>query len=874
MGIIANWYKGIMPKPKGATPVMKQFWDAKKSHPDSLMLFRMGDFYETFEKDAEIASEVLGITLTKRANGAASTVPLAGFPYHALEQYLHKLLKAGHRVAICEQVEDPKLAKGIVKREVLEVITPGTSLSEKYLDRNENNYLASLFILSDCCGIAFLDISTGEFQTGEIHKKEILNTLRQYDPKEVLIPEEQREVLKSILGGNRFFITTCQDWIWEEAIARDELTEVFGVNSLKGYGIDTIPLAIGSAGAATHYLRTKLMRKLDHLSGIKCIRNTDTMMLDASTMRNLEIFTSLSTQGIHGTLIGVLDKTVTAAGSRMLKQWIREPLTDISTINDRLNLVQEFLGNDSLRETIRLKLREVSDIHRILSRLSSERATPRDVYQLGRSLEILTEFRMEIPKSSNSISDLLEQSKDTTSIVDSIYKTIVEDPPVTTNKGRYIQTGYSKELDELRSMADNAADWLVKYQESERKNTGISSLKIGFNRVFGYYIDVTKTHQDKVPDHYIRKQTLTNSERYFTAELKEYEEKILSSEEKMVIMEGEIFYQLREKILSFSSDIYHNTEILAKLDIVSSLAEVACKNDYCRPEFSAHSELIIKDSRHPVVEQLLPLGEDFIPNDVELDQKTRQIAIITGPNMAGKSTFLRQVGLTVIMAQIGSFVPAEKARIGVVDKLFTRVGASDNLAGGESTFMVEMNETANILNNATPNSLVLLDEIGRGTSTYDGLSIAWAVTEYLHNKEKTTAMTMFATHYHELAELANELPKAFNLTVDVKEFGNRVVFLRKIKPGGADRSYGIHVAEMAGIPKPVIARSNEILNQLLSSEKTTPETSLSVMNADQIGLFETKDSELLTDLEQIDINQMTPMEAMQKLNDLKEKHGI
>lgn len=853
---------------------MKQFRDAKKSHPDSLMLFRMGDFYETFEKDAEVASEVLGITLTKRANGAASTVPLAGFPYHALEQYLHKLLRAGHRVAICEQVEDPKLAKGIVKREVVEVVTPGTSLSEKYLERNENNYLASLILQGKQCGFSIIDISTGEFQTGEINKKEVLNTLRQYNPKEILIPEEQQKIIEALISPARFFITACQDWMWEEFMARDELNEVFSVQSLKGFGIEEMPLAIGSAGAAIHYLRTRLMRKVDHLTGIKCIQNMDKLIMDASTVRNLEIFSSLSTQGIHGTLIGVLDKTVTAAGSRLLKQWIREPLTEIKKINGRLDCVQEFLEEGDERTSVRQILKEVSDIHRILSRLSSERASPRDVYQIGRSLEVVTNIRKNLHNSGKVLKEILDNSKDTSSVVKLIYSTLVEDPPAGTNKGRYVITEYSEELDELRELADNAAEWLVKYQQDERKSTGISSLKIGFNRVFGYYFDVTKTHQDKVPEHYIRKQTLTNSERYFTPELKEYEEKILSSEGKMVILEAEIFKQLSEQILIKSADILHNAGVLAKLDIGSALAEIAQNNGYTRPEILTESRLELSESRHPVVEQLLPLGESFIPNDLIMEQNNQQIAVITGPNMAGKSTFLRQVGLTVIMAQIGSFVPAEIAKIGIVDKLFTRVGASDNLAGGESTFMVEMNETANILNNATPNSLVLLDEIGRGTSTYDGLSIAWSVTEYLHNKDSTAAMTIFATHYHELVELANELPRAFNLTVEVKEFGDRVVFLRKIKPGGADKSYGIHVAEMAGIPKPVIARSNEILNQLLSSDKTKPDVSQKIVNTKQIGLFEKQVAALRDDLDKIDINQMTPIEAMQKLNELKEKHGI
>ncbi|MBC8214569.1 MAG: DNA mismatch repair protein MutS [Candidatus Marinimicrobia bacterium] len=863
-----------MTRSKGATPVMKQFWDAKKAHPDTLMLFRLGDFYETFEKDAKIASEVLGITLTKRANGAASSVPLAGFPYHALDQYLHKLLKAGHRVAICEQVEDPKLAKGIVKREVVEVLSPGTALSEKYLDKRENNYLASIVFEKDKFGISLLDHSTGEFQTGESNTSHIVNMLKQFQVSEIIISESQKHLLQNIIGNNQFFITTCQDWTAEYSTTYEILTEHFATQNLKGFGLEDLNLAISASGMALHYINHNFNGKTTHITSVSVIQEDGIMSLDTFTVRNLELFKSLATQGIHGTLISVIDKTVTSSGSRLLKQWLRRPLTDKTEIEKRLERVQTFVNDHHLCKEIKQTLKEVSDIERILVRLSTQKATPRDVVQLGISLSKIPVFQQVFGKNEQCIVNLLKQAENTDVVVKTIQNTLSDEPPVNTAKGGYIREGFSKELDEYRELSQNATDWLIKYQAEEQQKTSIPSLKVGYNRVFGYYIEVTKTHQNKVPENYIRKQTLTNAERYFTPELKEYENKILSAEEKIISLEAKYFQQLRDDVLKFAKPIQQNAEILAKLDIASALGEIALQNEYIRPKINDDTELLLKESRHPVVEKLLPIGDSFIPNDLELENENKQIAILTGPNMAGKSTYLRQIGLVVIMAQIGCFVPAQTVKIGIVDKLFTRVGASDNLAGGESTFLVEMNETANILNNATPKSLILLDEIGRGTSTYDGLAIAWAVTEYLHNFSDVSAKTVFATHYHELVELADELPRAFNLNVAVKEYGNRVIFLRKIIDGGADKSYGVHVAEMAGLPKSVIQRSSEILNQLMSTENSKPSASLEVKNISQIGLFEEEENKLKQELEELDVNQLTPLEALTELDKLKKKHGL
>ena len=862
-----------MTKKTTITPVMKQFWEAKKKHPGSVILFRMGDFYETFEKDAQIASEVLGITLTKRANGAASTVPLAGFPYHALDQYLFKPLKAGYRVAICEQVEDPKLAKGIVKRDVVEVVTPGTALTDKYLDQRENNYLASVFISDGKAGISILDYSTGEFFTGEWQESEINYILRQFSPSELLYPEGQEIKIKAIFTTRNLFFSGIPDWIYEYSTAFELLKTHFVTANLKGFGIEDYPLSISSAGAVLYYVRENFKNEAGHITTISLMQNSGYMGLDSFTLRNLEIFNSLSSQGIHGTLISVLDKTITAAGSRRLKQILRRPLYNTGKIEIRLQQVNEFFSDANMLTEVRKELRSVSDIDRIIAKISANRATPRDVSQLGVSLSKIPVFTGVFTQNEPALHKLMSQCENTGNVVERCRDVLIADPPVNQTKGGYIRPGYSPELDEFRDLSDHAGQWIARYQAEQKSLTGISSLKVAYNKVFGYYIDVTNAHKEKVPEQYIRKQTLTNSERYFTPDLKEYEEKILSADQKITEIESHIFDELKEYILKSAKAIQVNAQIMAKLDIAAALAEVADKNDYVKPEISESDIIELKDSRHPVVETLLPVGEKFIPNDVHLDTENCQIGVITGPNMAGKSTYIRQVGLIVLMAQCGSFVPASHARIGIVDKLFTRVGASDNLAGGESTFLVEMNETANILNNATPKSLILLDEIGRGTSTYDGLSIAWAVTEYLHNKPEVASKTLFATHYHELVELAEQLPNAFNLNVAVKEFGNRVIFLRKIIPGGADKSYGIHVAEMAGLPPAVIERSRLVLEKLMGNTDTCPEASLMVMKTSQVDMFSRGDDALKQEISQLDINRMTPMEALIKLDELIKKHS-
>ena len=855
------------------TPVMKQFWEAKKKHPDSIMLFRMGDFYETFDKDAILTSEILGIALTKRANGAASAVPLAGFPYHSLEQHLHKLLRAGHRIAICEQVEDPKLAKGIVKREVVEVLSPGTAISDRYLDKNENNFLCSIVLDKENCGFSVLDHSTGEFQTCLRKKSELLTLLKKFSVTEVIIPEDQENELRTILDDTNIFISLIPDWCRNYTTAHDTITSFFNVSSVKGFGIAENPLAISAAACAIYYVDQNYKGRIQHITSLSLMKRDGVMGLDSFTIRNLEIFQSLSNQGVHGTLIKVIDKTVTSSGSRLLKNWIREPLIDKKQINSRLNRVEEFYKDQSLLKNIIDILKEMSDMERILAKIASEKASPIDILNLGITLKKIPVIKEIISKKNKSILVLINSFDNTDSIADSIMDHIHNEPPINTKKGGYIRDGFSNKLDEYRNLANDVSHWMQNMQEEERRNTNIPSLKVGFNKVFGYFIEVTKVHIDKVPENYIRKQTLTNSERYFTEELKCYEEKILSAEEKIISLESRIFQSLQKEILLNAKRIQHNAKIISRLDVASSLASLAILKNYQRPIINNSYDLRIVDGRHPVVEDLLSVGDDFIPNDVSLNRDNLQIAIVTGPNMSGKSTYLRQIGILVIMAQIGSFIPANYAEIGIIDKLFTRVGASDNLAGGESTFLVEMNETANILNNATSKSLILLDEIGRGTSTYDGLSIAWAVTEYIHNHEELQAKTIFATHYHELVSLAKQLPRAINLNVDVKEFGDKIVFLKKIIEGGANKSYGIHVAEMAGIPNTVISRAKELLEKY-GQEESSEEIDVSLEVKPQMDLFLQIEKQLINDLNDIDVDNLTPVEALKKLDELKKKYEM
>ena len=853
---------------KTATPVMRQFWEAKKKYPDSILLFRMGDFYETFDDDAKLASQILGITLTKRANGAASSVPLAGFPFHSLEQHLHKLLNDGHRVAICEQVEDSKKSKGIVKREVVEVLSPGTAISDRFLIGNENNFLGCVVFNQELVGIAFIDYSTGEFFCGEWKPNQVNSIIDRYALNEILISESQIEEIKPYIYNKNILLTTIADFLIDSDSSYDILKNHFNTKSMKGFGLEGMSLAISASGAAFDYIKNNYLGSMDHITTLNKIVDSEILSLDSFTIRNLEIFHSLS--GLEkGTLISVIDKTSTLMGSRKLKSWIKRPLNCKSQIIKRQKKIAEYYDNDVIRNDTIDILKQVSDIDRIVARLSTNKSNPRDLLNLFLSLDSIEQFKKITPSTLKNISELLINTHNLTGLCKQIDETIEIDCPANFNNSGYIKNGFSKELDALRSISANANDWLVKMQVSEQERTAIPSLKVGFNKVFGYYIEVTKTHLDKIPEDYIRKQTLTNAERFFTEELKEYEVKILSSEQKIQELEMDIFNQLRKDILDKALLIQQNAEIISDIDVFSSLAELALLNNYSCPKISKESKISLNNSRHPVVERLLPMDEDFIPNSIELDNNN-QIAIITGPNMAGKSTYLRQIALNVILAQIGSYIPASKSNIGLVDKLFTRVGSSDNLVGGESTFLVEMNETANILNNATGKSLVILDEVGRGTSTYDGLSIAWAITEYIHNDKKVVPKTLFATHYHELIDLADRLPKAFNLNISVKETDDKIVFLRKIVQGGASKSYGIHVAEMSGIPNEVIYRSHQLLKKLMQDKAIE---NIDINNEDQLQIFDKKEQEFIKEIKSININNITPLEALQILSELKNKYS-
>lgn len=849
-------------KEKKSTPVMRQFWDAKKSHPDSIMLFRMGDFYETFDEDAKIASDILGLALTKRANGAASSVPLAGFPYHSLDQYLHKLLLNGYKVAICEQVEDPKLAKGIVKREVVEVLSPGTAIAEKFLDQKENNFLCSLNFLKNKISFSILDYSTGEFSSGEIGQNELYDMITKYKISEIILPEKQKSIIDNFKINN-VLVTTFNDWIAEPKRCYESLLEHFGTRTLKGFGFDKKDSALISAGCALEYVKSNYFGRVEHITSMSKIKDDESMKIDSSTLKNLEIFQSFFDKSIKGTLIDSIDYTQTSMGSRLLSSHIAKPLLSSSRINNRLKMIDEYMEFCLNNNFFEKKLKNISDIPRIVSKISTKKSNPRDFINLSESLSSILEIKQHTQKTKK-IKKMFLEVKNVKTITSEINKILKPDAPVNMNKGGYVNLGVSYELDDLRLIAENANKWLVNYQLNLQDESDIPSLKIGYNKVFGYYIDVTKTHVKKIPEYFIRKQTLTNSERYFTKELKDYEEKILSASDKIIQLENEIFDKLTSFILNYIKDIQENSKIIAKFDVIASHAINANKNNYIKPNINTKSTVYeIYGSRHPVIEKILPNNEKFITNDLYLNKKNH-IAIITGPNMAGKSTFLRQIGLISILAQIGSYVPAKKAFIPIIDQLFTRVGASDNLAKGESTFLVEMNETANILNNATSKSLIILDEIGRGTSTYDGLSLAWSITEYIHNNPLVKANTLFATHYHELIQLANDLPDAFNLNISVKEYNEEIIFLRKIVEGGASKSYGINVAKMAGLPKHVINRSKELLAHLTKNEEKKDSSIY------QGELFKPGDI-LLDELSKINVENISPIQALNILNSLKEK---
>jgi len=837
------------------------------------MLFRMGDFYETFDEDAKIASKILGITLTKRANGAASSVPLAGFPYHAFEQYVHKLLNSGHKVALCEQIEDPKTSKGIVKRAVVELLTPGTAINNNYLNSNENNYLSSVYIDNDNLGFAIIDNSTGELSCGETVADELNDIVKRYKIKEILICESQKIYIDKNIQSD-LMITTYPDWKTDKINAYDNLIKHFKTKSLKGFGLEKHNLAIIAASSCIDYVEKNSFGKTSHINTIVKINSNDFMHLDAFTIKNLEIFESLNNNN-DSTLIKVVDRTLTSGGSRLLKKYLLKPLKNIKEINFRLDSVSEMIQNNYEFDSIRKLLSNVSDIERIIVKISNLKANPRDIINLAESLSITDEIKTLLTKAMKNNRKKIIQSYNLSKIINIIFKTIKTDPSVNILKGGYIKDGFNKELDQLRKISSKANEWLANYQEEERKKNNISSLKISYNKVFGYYIDVTKAHIDKVPEYYIRKQTLVNNERYFTNELKKYEEKILTANDKIIDIEKNIFDFLLNNILEESIKIQKNAKILSDMDVICSNAFVASENSYVKPILNNKYTFRLENSRHPVVEKLLPFGEEFISNNLDLNSKDKQIGIITGPNMAGKSTYLRQIALISLLAQSGSFVPATKCELGIVDKLFTRVGASDNLAGGESTFLVEMNETANILNNATKHSLVILDEIGRGTSTFDGISLAWAITEFLHNNKTCKPRTLFATHYHELISLADQLPSCFNLNIQVKEYKNEVIFLRKIKQGGASKSYGIHVAKLAGIPQKVIKRAETILSDFFSNKNT-----LNINNKDQLPLFsnkeeksKTKADNLLEELNDINLDTLSPIDSLNVLNDLKKKYN-
>ncbi|UCF65903.1 MAG: DNA mismatch repair protein MutS [bacterium] len=858
---------------------MEQYLAIKAKHHDKILLYRMGDFYETFNEDAKKISKILGIALTKRSHGKTADVPLAGFPYHALDAYLPKLIQSGHKVAICEQVEDPKLAKTVVKREVIEVVTPGTTFSDKILDQKSNNFLAAVYISDNTAGISYCDISTGEFYLSEVELERMLDYFQQISPKEILVSQRDSDQLQRLFESRIKAVTTrLDDWIFQRTYGYESLKTHFKTPNLKGFGIEELSAGIIAAGAILHYIKENYLNRLSHISKISYLQLSDYMLLDNVTRRNLEIIQSILGQSGEGTLISIMDKTVSPMGGRLLKRWITHPLIRLDQIQYRLTTVDAFYSLPAVRQKVRELLGEMSDMERLMGRISTARANPRDLIALKQSLLLIQPLSDILGSEKNEIMNSYRTSlKDPQEVIELIDNSIVNSPPINISDGGIIKEGYHPELDELRSIARDGKSGLVKIQKAEREQSGITSLKLGYNKVFGYYFEVTRTHQEKVPDYFIRKQTLVNAERYITPELKEYEEKILGAEEKIAELEYRLFQEIREKIATFGGMIQKNSGKIAELDCISGLAEIAQQYRYCRPILDESDQIVIKGGRHPVVENLLPPDQPFIENDTELDNSTTQLMILTGPNMAGKSTYLRQVGLICLMAQIGSFVPAQEARIGIVDRIFTRVGASDNLAFGESTFLVEMLETANILNNATTHSLIILDEIGRGTSTYDGLSIAWAVTEFLHNNPKVSAKTLFATHYHELTELELLYPRIKNYRVTVKEVEDSVLFLRKIERGGIDNSYGIHVAQMAGLPREVIERAKEVLHNLESSELAQnhlPRLAIrrSGRNVDhnQMNLLDLiKKSQVEKELEKMDIEHLTPLEALLKLNELK-----
>jgi len=851
---------------------MRQYDEIKQQYSDAIVLFRMGDFYETFNDDAILTAKILGIVLTKRSNGAAAEVPLAGFPYHSIDNYLHKLVNAGQRVAICEQVEDPKLAKGIVKREVIEVVTPGTITSDTALNEKSNQFIGCIHFANQVAGYAVLDKSTGELFIGECTSIDLTESLLKFAPREILIGSNITYSTASWYRELRPFISVIDEWLLSYEESNRILKKHFKVRSLKGFGCENLKLGVTAAGAIFQHVKASLHSSLGHVTNLKPIHDEGVMGIDSFSVKNLEVFRSLSTQGTHGTLIDLLDDTVTNGGGRKLKQWLSRPLNNINRLNNRLNVVNAFVNEKNQLNKFRIILKDVLDIERILGKVNQGKSTPRDIIGLKQSLSKVPEIKELLLNMDNKyLNEAASTFVDTESIVSLITSQFNDEVPAQIKQGNVFRKGINKKLDDLRRLMEGGKEWIDELEKNERNRTGANRLKIGFNKVFGYYIEISKSQQNNIPDEYIRKQTLVNSERYITAELKEYEEKVLSAEEHILSIEIELYSICCSKILEKVELIQTNAIILNRLDVLLTFAHLAIQNRYIKPRLSDSPYLKITDSRHPVVEQLLPSSERFISNSIDLNTTTNQIHLITGPNMAGKSTYLRQIGLIVLMAQIGSFVPAKEAEIGIVDHLFTRVGASDNLAGGESTFLVEMIEASNIVHNATPKSLILLDEIGRGTATFDGLSLAWSITEYLHNNESVAARTLFATHYHELTKLDKTLERLENYHASVKESEDEIIFLKKILPGPGNKSYGIHVAKMAGLPQIILDRANEILLHHIKNSKEKGNY-LPKGNNDQISIFKENDKSYLKDLKHIDINKLTPIEALKILDNLKKKY--
>ncbi len=872
---------------------MQQHGAIKKKYPDAILLFRVGDFYETFGQDAVIASQILGITLTKRNNGAAASADLAGFPHHALDTYLHKLVKAGHRVAICDQLEDPKLAKGIVKRGVTDMVTPGTTVNDKLLEHHSNNFLAAIHFADasasaqhDQYGLAFLDISTGEFLVAEGDREYADKLLQSFKPAEIVFQRHKQKLFKEYFGG-KVYTYALDEWIFDPAYAADTLLKQFQTHSLKGFGVEDLKNGLTAAGAIIHYLRDTEHPNLQHITSLQRIDREDFLWMDRFTIRNLELVTGNS-EGNH-TLLSVLDNTVSPMGARLLKRWTVFPLKEISKINERLELVEFFIKNTELRNKISQSIKQCGDIERLVSKIPLKKINPREVLHLARGLKHAEQIKQLCLSSSNEyLKRLGDALNPCPYIANKIFKEIVDNPPALAIKGGMINSQVNEDLDELRKISHSGKEYLAQLQLKEAEITGITSLKIGFNNVFGYYLEVTNSHKNKVPGTWMRKQTLTNAERYITPELKEYEEKITGAEEKILQLELQLYELLLNELFDYLGPVQNNGNVLAILDCIICFANNALHYQYKKPKLHEGSELIIKDGRHPVIERNLPVGETFISNDLELNNNDQQIIILTGPNMSGKSALLRQTALITLMAHIGSFVPASETSIALTDRIFTRVGASDNLTGGESTFMVEMNETASIINNITPASLILLDEIGRGTSTYDGISIAWSIAEYLHQSPHQPK-TLFATHYHELNELEEKFDRVKNYHITNKEVGNKIIFLRKLARGGSTHSFGIHVAKMAGMPPSLIERANEILKQLENNHvdgsgsgtgqatqsgqistagalRNLPQMQLSIFDAHS----ETFD-EIRRLLNDIDINRLTPVEALLKLQEIKNK---